>query len=406
MFDTPSLLQQSIYYTMFLNIIIYGAIIILIIIFIRKIRRKRTKTIINAYKAREILKSPIYTRHKSNQWLINTLYIVNPFTIPSETLLKMFKNKVISTLSQWNNQTKYQELISTTETCINHRLSLLQSNGIELPLSKLVKQVTLDVFLTGILDVKVDENLLAELPDIIIDLWKHRDNKIAQRRLQELFSANKDHFSQSEFWQQLQTILSDHSNDISKITKNDFDEKVSNPLNIIVPGWETMWRLVFYSLLELLRRRNLLEELRQKLNDTSKPYHRDCSLLESILKETLRLYPPTKNIYRTNIQTGEQVCINILHIHRNETIWGSDALQFRSERFEKELNEEQKMHYLPFSISCPARHKFAYTFAGVIVAQILKQCPKLTVTDECTLPTANHLLDITRNSYNELLITV
>ncbi|CAF0778321.1 unnamed protein product [Adineta ricciae] len=361
------------------------------------------KVIIDAHQAHEILKSSIYKRHKSNRWLIDTLLIVNPFTIESESLLKAFKIKVINTLSQWSTQNKYEELVSTIGTRIDHRLALLQSNTNKLSLSKLVKQVTMDAFLSTILGVHANEDLLTELPDLIIHLWKNRTDTAARHRLQELFSANKDNFSQSEFWQHLQTILADHMDDILKITKNDFDEKVSNPLNIIVPGWETMWRVVFYSLLELLRRPDLLEELRAQLNDSPKSHP---VLLEWVLKETLRLYPPTKNIYRTNVQTDEQVCISVLDIHRNKTVWGADALNFRPQRFQRELTDEQKRCYLPFSISCPARHKFAYTFAGALVSQILNNYPKINITEECLLPTVDLTLDITRDSYHDLTITV
>ncbi|CAF0804538.1 unnamed protein product [Adineta ricciae] len=384
-------------------VIVGGLVLISYTIYLNWFKVERTKIITNAHQAHKILKSSIYRRHKSNRWLIDTLFIVNPFTIESESLLKAFKIKVINTLFQWSTQNKYEELVSTIGTCIGHRLVLLQSNTNKLPLSKLVKQVTLDAFLSTILGINVNEDLLTELPDLIIHLWKNRTDTTARRRLQELFSANKNHFSQSEFWQHLQTILSDHMDNILKITKNDFDEKVSNPLNIIVPGWETMWRVVFYSLLELLRRPDLLEELRTQLNNLPNSHP---LLLEWVLKETLRLYPPTKNIYRTNVQTDEQVCISVLDIHRNKTVWGADALNFRPERFQRELTDEQKLCYLPFSISCPARHKFAYTFAGALVSQILKHCPKLNITEECLLPTADLTLDITRDSYNDLTITV
>lgn len=217
--------------------------------------------------------------------------------------------------------------------------------------------------------------------------------------------TNKNSFSQSEVWQEIQTILSTHSDIISQIATNNFDEKISNPLNIIVPGWETMWRLVFYSLLELLRHPALLEELHFELNNHSKSYQ-NCRLLERILKETLRLYPPTKNIYRTNITTGQNVCISVQQIHHDKNVWGSDALDFRPDRFKEKLTAEQAKHYLPFSISCPARYGFAYRFAGAIVAEILRHCPTLAVAEEFTLPSTDKLLDLARNSYDELLVTV
>jgi hypothetical protein len=348
------------------------------------------------------LKSSDYSRCQPNEWLINTFSIVNPFTIECESLLKGFKREVLTKLVGWNTEEKYEELVLIIRSRIEHRISLLQSNNSKLCLSKLAKQVTLDSFLAGILNVNANEALLTELPDLIIYLWKNRDDKQAQNRLQELISANRDGFSKSEFWQQIQIVLFNHSNIISQTTTNDFDEKISNPLNIIIPGWETMWRVVFYSLLELLRRPDLLKSLRSELNCAESS--RKCLLLQWVLKETLRLYPPTKNIYRTNLKTGQNVCISVQQIHHDTNIWGSDALDFRPDRFQEKLNAEQNKCYLPFSISCPARHGFAYGFAGAIVAEILKRCPTFTPAEgPSSLPTVN-LLDIARDSYNDLLI--
>jgi len=364
--------------------------------------KSESNIVITGDRAHQILKSSDYSRCKPNNWLINTLSIVNPFTIDSQSLLKGFKTKVLTTLTKWSNDEKYEELVSTIGSRTEHRLSILQSNNSEICLSKLAKQVTLDSFLSGILDVNANEDLLTELPGLIIHLWKNRDDKNAQNRLQELLLANKDEFSKSEFWQQIQIILSNHSTIISQIATNDFDEKISNPLNIIVPGWETMWRVVFYSLIELLRRPELLKELRSELNNHSKSY-RKCLLLQRILKETLRLYPPTKNIYRTNLKTGQDICINVQHIHRDKNVWGSDALDFRPDRFEA-FSAEQKKCYLPFSISCPARFGFAYGFAGAIVVEILKHFSTFTIAEGCSSLPTDKLLDMTRNSYNDLLL--
>lgn len=390
-----------------LSIITFGFVsIICTVSYFIFYKHKRLTTIQTGEQAHKILRSSEYNRSKPNKWLINTLSIVNPFTIDSEALLKGFRKEVVKTLGKWCNEKNYEELVLTIRSRIDHRLSTLATNNSIVCLSKLAKQVTLDAFLSGILNVNADEDLLTELPDLIIHLWKNRDDTAAHNRLQELLLNNKDEFIQSDFWQHLQTILSDHETIISETATNDFEEKISNPLNIIVPGWETMWRVVFYSLLELLRHPELLEELRLELNDHSKSYRKD-SLLEYILRETLRLYPPTKNIYRTNLKTGQDICINVQHIHRDKGVWGSDALEFRPDRFKKEkLTAEQKQCYLPFSISCPAKDGFAYRFSGAIVAEILKRCPTFTIAEGCSSLPANQLLDMVRNSYSDLLINL
>ena len=364
-------------------------------------KSKPTVYIIDPDQAQIILKSTDYTRHKPNHWLIHTLSIVNPFTIPSTSLLNDFKNEVKNTLAHWINDKHYVNLIGTVRNCVEYR----RASASQICLSKFVKQVTLDSFLSGILNIRVDEQFLIEIPDLIIYLWKHRDDQEAHHRLQTLISSQSDTFSQSKFWKQIQTILSNHSNTISTIATNEFDEKIHNPLNIIVPGWETMWRVVFYSLLELLRHRELLDELRIQLNNPSVSY-KNCQLLERIIKEILRLYPPTKNIYRYNEKTNENVCIQVQAIHRNEKIWGANALEFYPDRFKQKLTDKQKDAYLPFSISCPARHGFAYAFAGAIIAEILKQYPNLIVSNNSSTVLTDTLLDMSRDSYKELLVEI
>ncbi|CAF3391782.1 unnamed protein product [Rotaria socialis] len=363
-------------------------------------------TISTANEAHKILKSSDYNRQKPNEWLIETLSIVNPFTINDASLQKAFKTNAMKILTNYTNQQNYEKLVLTIRNRIQHRITLLQLKNRKFCLSKLAKQVTLDCFLTEILGVHANEDLLTELPELIIHLWKNRNDKTAKDRLKQIFQTHNDQFSQSKTWQQIKTILSERSNIISNMSTNDFDEKISNPLNIIVPGWETMWRVVFYTLLELIRRPNLVEQLCSQFNEHSKSY-RDCLLLEWILKETLRLYPPTKNIYRTNLNTGENVCISVQQIHRDKTVWGSDALNFNPYRFKDILTPEQQQSYLPFSISCPARFGFAYKFAGAIVAEILNFGPNFSIAKEFeSMPPTDKLLDLVRDSYNDLLINI
>ncbi|CAF1990552.1 unnamed protein product [Rotaria magnacalcarata] len=389
---------------LFLIVVIF---VVLLVNFHKWKQCKSSNIIIStANEAHKILKSIDYNRQKPNEWLIETLSIVNPFTINDESLLKAFKINAIKILANYANQQHYEKLVLTIRNRVEHRITLLQLNNGKFCLSKLAKQVTLDCFLTEILDVHANEDLLTELPELIIHLWKNRNDKTAKDHLKRILQTHDDQFSQSKTWQQIKTILSEHSNIISNMSTNDFDEKISNPLNIIVPGWETMWRVVFYTLLELIRRPNLVEQLRSQFNDHSKSY-RDCLLLEWILKETLRLYPPTKNIYRTNLNTGESVCISVQQIHRDKTVWGSDALNFHPYRFKDTLTPEQQQSYLPFSISCPARSGFAYKFAGAIVAEILKFGPKFSIAEDFeSMPPTDKLLDLARNSYQDLLISI
>ena len=128
--------------------------------------------------------------------------IVNPFTINDASSLKAFKTQLITILVLWNNEKQSEELISTIRNRIGCRLFLLKANNSCLCLSKLIKEVTLDSFLSGILNISANEDLLAELPDLIIQLWK---NNQAQGHLRKLLLTYKDDFSQSETWQKIKS---------------------------------------------------------------------------------------------------------------------------------------------------------------------------------------------------------
>uniref|UniRef100_A0A804R7R1 Cytochrome P450 734A1 n=1 Tax=Zea mays TaxID=4577 RepID=A0A804R7R1_MAIZE len=69
----------------------------------------------------------------------------------------------------------------------------------------------------------------------------------------------------------------------------------------------------------------------------------DLKIVTMVLKETLRLYPPTTFINRTatrniklgklDIPTGTRLDFPIIHIHRDHEVWGMDAEEFNPSRF-------------------------------------------------------------------------
>ncbi|CAF1160700.1 unnamed protein product [Didymodactylos carnosus] len=176
---------------------------------------------------------------------------------------------------------------------------------------------------------------------------------------------------------------------------SDLDEEIENALNIVIPGYETMWRVVFYTLLELLRRPILFNELR---NSTS------FELLIPCVKETLRLYPPTKSIYRENIHSGQQIRIAIDQIHCDIGVWGLDANTFNPDRFKANLTQDQKNNYLPFADICPARHRYAYLFSTTVIGTLIQKFNNIRIHRGC-LPLTEYLLVLGRNLYSDIEIT-
>ncbi|CAF1489226.1 unnamed protein product [Rotaria sordida] len=119
--------------------------------------------------------------------------------------------------------------------------------------------------------------------------------------------------------------------------------------------------------------------------------NKNCHSLQWIFIKILRLYPPNKNIYRINLKTDQDVCISVQYIYCDKN---------------EELILEQENSYLLFLISSPVQFGFAYTFADVLIAEILEHCPVCKIAEESAPLPINKLLDLDHDSYNDLIIII
>ena len=120
--------------------------------------------------------------------------------------------------------------------------------------------------------------------------------------------------------------------------------------------------------------------------------------MSDIVNESLRLYPPMRNIYRAvghfpspntfldlfgSKSSSIKQNVNIEALHRDRSFWGHDAEKFRSNRW-SELEKaktpaERANSFLPFGRSpfrCPAANLFAPQFIGVLVGGLLMNFPE------------------------------
>jgi hypothetical protein len=116
---------------------------------------------------------------------------------------------------------------------------------------------------------------------------------------------------------------------------NDTDSE-RNPCNLILPGYETVWRVVLRCFVETTARGHpevvfwgftLLDSARnptkQQLEVPVTEYDARVATIH-IAKEALRLYPPTRRIYREYRSDDSQktnVSADIEAMQRNHTIW-------------------------------------------------------------------------------------
>ncbi|PQE29416.1 Cytochrome P450 protein [Rutstroemia sp. NJR-2017a WRK4] len=163
------------------------------------------------------------------------------------------------------------------------------------------------------------------------------------------------------------------------------EDENDNPLNILLPTYETLWRVVLRCFLEVSFRntseitgwQGLFEEFLK--NPTPKQFSERtgrCSV-QDIVKEALRLYPPTRRIYRQQEMYDSEIAIDVEYLQRMEEVWGADGKNFKPERWgvlEAAGNARYKRAWMPFgkgNFQCPAG-KLAPMMIGVLVGILIE----------------------------------
>ncbi|KAI1398040.1 hypothetical protein F4819DRAFT_489963 [Hypoxylon fuscum] len=161
-------------------------------------------------------------------------------------------------------------------------------------------------------------------------------------------------------------------------------EHKDNPINIIIPAYETMWRVVLLTFISAGFRspdEATTEQFQQVVEAVPECFGPlDASSQELALafaKEGLRLYPPTRHIHRavpTDQEDGHETKVaDVEACHRNTTIWGADALVFRPSRWFDPSSADKRRAYFPFGVgphTCPAAARFGNR-AVIILAVVL-----------------------------------
>ncbi|KAI0570252.1 hypothetical protein TUN199_10747 [Pyrenophora tritici-repentis] len=123
-----------------------------------------------------------------------------------------------------------------------------------------------------------------------------------------------------------------------------------NPMNLLLPAYETMWRVVLRCFLEVQHRaaqnKNIWTTvLRDYLSDLKVPnsiendiFHKPTKTNDGVIrpveivKEALRLHPPTRRVHCCF--NDQEVKADIEACHRQEILCGDDPNVFRPERWQ------------------------------------------------------------------------
>lgn len=163
-----------------------------------------------------------------------------------------------------------------------------------------------------------------------------------------------------------------------------------NPLNLILPAYETMWRVVLRCFLEVACRPHhdqttpvfrpilasfLADPSRARFGSTTAPEAGGLSAA-FIVDEALRLYPPTRRIYRQQRDAAlgpSLLAADIEHLHRDPRTWGDQSSSFSPSRW-IDLTDHRRRAFLPFGskpFTCPAKGDAGPRMIGVLVAALL-----------------------------------
>ncbi|KAG0651491.1 Cytochrome P450 [Hyphodiscus hymeniophilus] len=169
---------------------------------------------------------------------------------------------------------------------------------------------------------------------------------------------------------------------IQQVFGSDTADGQNNPLNIILPAYETLWRIVLRTFLEVRFRSTITEREQYRIlfrdfmdkpsKDSFEQQNESHASVHTVVTEALRLYPPTRRIYRDI--SGERVAIDIEHLHRDENVWGKNAFLFQPTRWATENGKENKRSYMPFGagkFECPAKSTFGPMLIGILVGALL-----------------------------------
>lgn len=145
-----------------------------------------------------------------------------------------------------------------------------------------------------------------------------------------------------------------------------------NPCNLILPGYETMWRVVLRCFAEIKARNHFQtvpwraamrgfsrKPTKQQLEAPMVRYATKVAAVH-VAKEALRLYPPTRRIYREyRSDDGRKINVSadIEAMQRKSSIWQDHQDKFVPERWIG-LEEGFDEGYMPFGASpfnCPAK---------------------------------------------------
>jgi hypothetical protein len=303
--------------------------------------------------------SVLESRARANKRLVDTFGVNNAFTTKENRRHNDYKSEVGTLLKP--------DWIVVARTA-REQASSHHSWNLVCLVQSFVLKITIYVFF-GRDPSKLDDNSVSFVAAEINRLWA--DSKVPRRAVQWK--------QQCKLHEALHRLVPDC----------DPLDPQRNAMNLILPAFETMWRVVLRCFVEVgyrgaVEKEEWIGALKAYLEDPSPLSDQACkenltvAIVRSLVSETLRLYPPTRHVHRhyeSANGTSTLAIADIEGLHRDLDIWGIDADVFKPSRWQSvSVDSRQWKAWMPFGASpltCPAKSDFGPRMIGILVAALV-----------------------------------
>ncbi|MCJ1350680.1 MAG: hypothetical protein MMC33_000661 [Icmadophila ericetorum] len=346
----------------------------------------------------------LVSRAVPNQRLKRAFGIDNAFTTTNKDYHKRFRRSVEFKLKM--DAHGWKDIADSALAIVRNKTERDSYNRKGIQLGALVQSLTFRISLRVLFSqnpLKLDENDVESITHRINYIWIH--SKLPMDHI-PLFSDQRD------LQEALKRVLPDHA-----LTPRE------TPLNYILPGYETTWRVTLRCAIEVIFRdgkrhtewRDALKTFlaNPTMENFEKPYGSCLVSVSFIVSEALRLYPPTRRVFRAvHLATRdypEIIAADVENCHRNPAVWGEDAFCFLPARWGN-IDSQAVEAFIPFGgkpFTCPAKQEFGPRMIGVLVAALVVGISEeydwraLCPHDEIS---SNEPLALARDSYETLTL--
>lgn len=312
-----------------------------------------------------------------NERLVRAFGINNAFTTTNGDYARAFKAAAVKKIKMGDSD--WERIAAFAQRLVIESVTSSKSDHLDANLDSLVQSIALKLalhVLFGLDPFELDKDAIKRLAEGINNCWVY--SKSSTTTAAENLGITKVTVNEA-----LTNLFPDINPSSSK----------ENPLNFILPAYETLWRIVLLCFIEVSFRQNRQAEtiVWRNVLETflTNPTHaafeksgtteagKSVSVSAShLVSEGLRLYPPTRRIYRMyhledSSSIPEILAADIEKMQRDPQVW-ENPLTFKPSRW-LNINEEAQSAFMPFGNNpfiCPARKEFGPRMIGILVAAL------------------------------------